>query len=490
MGYSAIYFFKASVLTTVDKDWLAVLDNLRLDIDREAGPDLFGAAVVMSIIFLSLTAALRKRKSSWVVPTLKVTSLVMIAIALALGINTFIVGHSPSLRSFIALFTTAIHILWIIPMTGGALFTVLLPILLATLGNRRRGILLGFTTTFVVIRFWLFLFAALWFVGLNLPILSPGPNAIGPETKYSLRFVGLVWLELAAMGGVFLITLLSNRMKAAKADRAQASDAYPRLIVPTAALVLPIVLTATSIAAIVLCHCGMSPVCSDNDGCRMLDAIRDWIVFHPFIILLLGGALVHLTHGQFKVTNDIVSYFKINAPQRTLNPLSAIAMAYNYSPLDAHSFRAAIAERFRSILRDIWARFGDRRIAVIAHSLGTVIAIDALRGMTEDNKMKDAAIDLVTMGSPYSNIFEYYFPHMFGRLDQGEFPLVRSLTNIYRADDFVGTRLCVDSGAWEEGAVEQIAQPAKGHFGYFADHQVLRAYAERLYPSEESLVKG
>ena len=73
------------------------------------------------------------------------------------------------------------------------------------------------------------------------------------------------------------------------------------------------------------------------------------------------------------------------------------------------------------------------------------------------------------MGSPYKNIFNFYFPHLFPALGREQLSSVSALTNIYRENDYVGTRL--SDG---DGFVTERQKGRKGHFGYFEDPDVVR----------------
>ena len=82
------------------------------------------------------------------------------------------------------------------------------------------------------------------------------------------------------------------------------------------------------------------------------------------------------------------------------------------------------------------------------------------------------SIELVTMGSPYRSIFNHYFPHMFPPPSPEGLAGVSSWTNIYRENDFVGTDLGVGNGD-----IEDIAEPPRGHIGYFSDEAVAKKIA-------------
>jgi hypothetical protein len=108
-----------------------------------------------------------------------------------------------------------------------------------------------------------------------------------------------------------------------------------------------------------------------------------------------------------------------------------------------------------------------------------MIAIDLLR--SAPSQFGSSRVQLVTMGSPYGFIFNYYFPHMFPELRSEDFPAVSGIINIYRANDFVGTNLMHSAGF-----ITERPQLPRGHADYFSDPDVAEELA-RMRVSRQSV---
>ena len=122
------------------------------------------------------------------------------------------------------------------------------------------------------------------------------------------------------------------------------------------------------------------------------------------------------------------------------------------------------------------------RVSVLAHSQGTMIALEGLGAITIERKGnyptgKNSVrlppgcgrIALVTLGCPLSHLYMHYFPKQYDTALEPHGVLL-SWANIFRADDFVGR--AVTSGA---GRVQprNIEVGPRGHVNYWSDREVL-----------------
>jgi hypothetical protein len=113
--------------------------------------------------------------------------------------------------------------------------------------------------------------------------------------------------------------------------------------------------------------------------------------------------------------------------------------------------RRHIAERFSKALDVLLQDGGCRKLVVLAHSQGTVIALEALLENVWEQRLK-ARVDsltIITFGSPWSHIYQHYFddyPQTAGAvikaLNESKAP-VRWI-NVYRVDDVIGTHVKMD----------------------------------------------
>jgi hypothetical protein len=134
------------------------------------------------------------------------------------------------------------------------------------------------------------------------------------------------------------------------------------------------------------------------------------------------------------------------------------------------SFRTQARGRLVAILTDLDETFGPiREVDVIAYSLGSMIAIDTLTSKATVLEDPSTRIRLVTLGSPYRNVFQYYFPHLFPDLTRERLASVSEAVNVFRVNDYVGTRI-----SRTDDFVKDRCQPPRGHLGYFSDREVIK----------------
>ncbi|OGA58766.1 MAG: hypothetical protein A2710_00920 [Burkholderiales bacterium RIFCSPHIGHO2_01_FULL_64_960] len=137
--------------------------------------------------------------------------------------------------------------------------------------------------------------------------------------------------------------------------------------------------------------------------------------------------------------------------------------------------------RFRQVLDCELAKDGGaRRVVVVAHSLGSAISADGLGalevvGVSEQSEVKPAysRVSFVTMGNPIINLLKFYLPDRY-RLHPGA---VCKWFNIYRIDDFVGTKLDVDQ-------VCERNVGLGGHTDYWSDPRVVPGLIEAIHHAQ------
>lgn len=156
-----------------------------------------------------------------------------------------------------------------------------------------------------------------------------------------------------------------------------------------------------------------------------------------------------------------------------MRDITGYATTDRYVPWEASqheifSNRDAIEARFSRVLDLTIKAQNPDRLTIISHSLGTVVATRVLGKRAEANGADDLPADttLVTMGSPVTHIYRKYFPRNFEVADVLLSDRI-NWVNIYRSDDFVGTRI---TGFGDR--VRNCAVGAGGHSGYFTDAEV------------------
>lgn len=190
------------------------------------------------------------------------------------------------------------------------------------------------------------------------------------------------------------------------------------------------------------------------------------------------------------VGKDLITYFKvepIEIGKKFYDDTAKKKGAFS-SPkkFDFNNFRQRrrIHCRMQKVLNAMWQSDSFDELIVISHSQGTIIATEFAKELQKTNGslidedarealgpvMKEAT--LVTMGSPFTHIYNYYLPSEFGgpqTLVPGE--TIKEWINIFRVDDFIGTYIgdADLSGRWPKN----LAVPPGGHTGYWKDEAVI-----------------
>jgi hypothetical protein len=149
--------------------------------------------------------------------------------------------------------------------------------------------------------------------------------------------------------------------------------------------------------------------------------------------------------------------------------------------------RDAIQNRLRATLRHFAARPpapGVKwRVVIVSHSQGTVIAVETLNdGDPTLDVMLTAfgSVQLVTMGSPFTHIYQHYFRQHYPELNEAAWATLAARlrkpksggpqwVNVFRTDDYVG-RVIDES---RPHLVTNVPVNPRGHIGYWVDGEVL-----------------
>ena len=125
--------------------------------------------------------------------------------------------------------------------------------------------------------------------------------------------------------------------------------------------------------------------------------------------------------------------------------------------------RQAIENRFERVCEYMLAVEKPQKLTIIAHSLGTVVATRCFVHAVDICDKLPKNVTLITMGSPVDHIHRQYFPQDF-KLPPERFENINWF-NIFRTDDFVGTKINMDG-------VRNLAVEPAGHSMYFTDSAV------------------
>lgn len=361
---------------------------------------------------------------------------------------------------------------------------------------------------------WFFLCAALWAAVLKLPaylnlglksqIVASALIAIGAAVAV------LVLLAAAALLVFLRKKELTREPFAIPTEYMTGADSYAnryRLLIASKMLValnifLPLVLATFCLVSLAPIWPG-SAVASTSDAVK--NVLENWTVTIIFAILAIGSLLVYSFRAEFSaglgILADVLAYlnnsswlsgdagdpYKTGEPQRQTWLERTLFKnedhpATNASPR-GYWLRRRIHDRLDVLIRTLIRDEKPDRLDIVSHSQGTMIAIDLVdfRGREWLKELPPGSpgdIRLVTMGSPQTHLYSYYFPSSFQPVEKRpnlqKGGLLRDWLNIFRIDDFVGTH--IGKGDWPR----EFPVSPNGHTNYWVDRGVVKRLREFL----------
>ncbi len=208
-------------------------------------------------------------------------------------------------------------------------------------------------------------------------------------------------------------------------------------------------------------------------------AIQDFVTARvrsqrlPSILVILALVMVAPIWLALDLANDVITYVRGNADLRRWRQVRPP----EESPKRGILVSERIRRRFNAVASHLLQSEGVNQLVIVAHSQGTVVAIDELCRSSGPQDLDRIPLTLVTMGSPVTHLYQYYDPVGYPSWPASRwdafFRHVNRWLNLYRIDDFVGTRIDPPS-AWT-GEFKQQAVGAGGHTDYWTDRRVLQA---------------
>lgn len=341
-----------------------------------------------------------------------------------------------------------------------------------------------------------------------------------PFLGVQLLMMGVIMIATAAV----VVKYFSWR-KSATIERFETGQRAPRLIVNGW---LQIVLAACTGAGVVM----VSTLCVLQYlgvvytefwfGSLMMEVNK----YAVGVIVPLGGLLIFLLpqlRPGFDMLLDVVNhfYFRPTNVQDALDDDDEFDIAETTFENGALFF--CRRERIHMRIKRILSHYRDQyhhhpELVIVSHSQGTMLAIEALNN--EDFSWLNncfKSVTLVTMGSPFNHLYQYYFGHCYPALDQPYWSSLRrrvdQWVNVCRIDDFVGNQL--EFPASRVGSVEaadevsdmaadraqrenQFYRPTyysnhsvgpRGHSNYWSDREVLNIIRDYLFRTADEPVR-
>lgn len=316
--------------------------------------------------------------------------------------------------------------------------------------------------------------------------------------ELSIHLVCLILIGLAALA-VQLRRMFWNRRNASKdlleAHAGKPSRVIPRLLVSgwlVGALLLLYVLGYAGYWIAL----GASKLGIPDD---LLQSVALKVV--PVAAIVVPILFVSLSEGiraGLHILLDVTNHFyrrteRVPWPGKDLVPTSDVIREFDT--------QQRLEARFRLVLQELLLDKAVTHLTIVAHSQGTMIAVNALNSLLVRELLhregRPLTTYLVTMGSPLTHIYQYYFPFRYPPLPDPPFDplpdplppkyetwlllphMVKKWLNVYRLDDFVGTYVAPEDDSYtriddEETAwLVNLPVPRGGHMGYWRQRAVL-----------------
>jgi len=312
----------------------------------------------------------------------------------------------------------------------------------------------------------------------------------------------LVFVIVGAYHAIWRLTHYNVNLEksAAKAENSKSSTVcHPRLIVSSLyiAAILWFVLAIVSIGAFVLADTFQFDIVTHNN------IVMSWLQQFPHEIAVLTASVA-------TVVIVVLTVFILIADRIRIAVKLALDVVNHFvAPSQDFPIRKKISERLKDTIEFQLRNAESPHLVVIAHSHGTVIALDTLFGHFDHNDRKwqeglwekglrdrVASLTLLTFGSPVTHIYQHYFSNLYPPFDQIE-DLKRisddekvKWVNCYRIDDYVGTFV----RGVKPGFPHNIPMMLGGHIHYWKDdvferlfsHDSVKAVLRDLKTSEDN----
>jgi hypothetical protein len=151
---------------------------------------------------------------------------------------------------------------------------------------------------------------------------------------------------------------------------------------------------------------------------------------------------------------------------------------------DRFPLRERIQARFHHALLRLLMTEDPSHVLIIAHSQGTIISLEALLDEKLAEGLRGRAVALATFGSPFTHLYQQYFPTQYGSLGAGRWAALSGVVsrwiNLFRIDDYVGTSVEGPQNDWPEN-VPLPAGYTQAHTSYW-EAGIFRPAAKLLPP--------
>ena len=337
---------------------------------------------------------------------------------------------------------------------------------------------------------WALALSNFWLVGVG-DLLPAIDASYGGDGLLFRLFPMLLFLWFAALSvGLTLCGVFYYRSKIAAENREPPEEIWRLILSPWAVWSLVVFVAGWFSNTTIAWAVWFSPVHEIYSS--PIHTIHNWTKDNLWLVSLFvvgsQGLVIGFISQALGLLLDITTYFRREDP-------IALVHSFGESETDdvelaqtktAFVQREKIADRFRCLVSHMVCEEDVSELTILAHSQGTVTAIQQLQTIEDWLGTKIPSIRLITMGSPYTHIYQYYFPDKF---KAPSLEHVAEWINIYTINDYVGT--WIDDKAAigtvpKNIAREQVATEWKpddvrpiGHSGYWADEVVMQIIKDK-----------
>jgi hypothetical protein len=325
----------------------------------------------------------------------------------------------------------------------------------------------------------LFTFTAL--VGWTVAMKSMGEHTVRLRVEDGLHLFGVVWFGLAWLMVSFICIAAANNWANRCNSVAERSRYIVHPFVTLSMLIIALVWTALFIPLAFHLECkvaegvarwwpqwlcsGGSTLAAWGSWVNQLDSeqLRDVAIAVTVAFAAIVWAFRFHLGTAVDLVLDVLSHFRVSD-----DPAVRGVKLTQWDTMVA---------RFQAVTDAGMVQTNCTSMLVVAHSQGTMIAIEALglfknRSPVTRPSASWLKVGLVTMGSPVEHLYRHYFPRCYGIKDRAQAPHnVTSWQNIFRRDDFIGTSVLSPP----PGFPNNTPILARGHTDYWRDRDVLAA---------------
>ncbi len=351
--------------------------------------------------------------------------------------------HLSGLYVIGAVFLITLQATWVIAWVT----TVLMGFVTLFLGSQKKyntnGLWLGYVSTSLMLWLPTLIIPTVWIAAAELL-----PEGLIPDflMKSGVRLMGLQWffaiIIVLIMLSVFIRRIISKPVSSKQKNQNNAPK-IPRLI----------------IAKLVAIFIGLIPFITMS-----IIVLLYYFCETPFV-QWLASALNHgntIAISSISVSLFTVSFFKKSLATGTDIGLD-IAGYFRTNKNGKTILRNKIQHRLKMVLETLKSSEHPGQITLVSHSQGTVFAIKEVAEQTTIAETHKDRFRLITMGSPFTHIYQHYFPSFMSETKLSD---DIEWFNYYRGDDFVGTVI--------DGAQNQHIGLG-GHNGYWSDNVVINS---------------